>query len=771
MLLLPPSAPIFKLVNYKDFPVNPARLIMPCLRWLPFGLLLALSLPLLADHPDEGFPPPANPREFHEQEWQRIVRGLTTAPEESPLASTQADYDALYYHLTIDVRAYSTHMIYGAVEIHARSLAESLDSLVLDLCSDLTVDSVIVGELIRPFLHNGHQLIVALDRIYGVSEVAVGTVYYHGTPCATNLFNSFDYYNRSVGSNAIPSIATLSEPYGARDWWPSKNLPQDKADSVRISIIVADTLTATSNGILESVVELAPDSRVFTWFEKHPIATYLVSLNATNYATFSDWYTALNGDSMPIVHYTYPERLNYAQTSWNVLPAMMDFCADTYGEFPFVDEKYGHTMFRVLGGMEHQCNTSYGRGITNGQHNYDYIVIHELAHQYFGDAVTLETWPDIWLNEGFASYSEALWIEHLSDFEAYRSYMLTPGDLGVVDPSGPIYDPASLFNNNTVYHKGAWILHILRGVLRDDSLFFAIVRGYYQRHLYETANTQEFLACASDLAGFDITPYLWTYLYRTNRPHFTVSFGTGVLDGLPRTAARICQTQTDPDTTFQTRLDLEFSDPEDTTVSVINSQWNERYYFDLGWTPDELQVDPLDWVLKSVQSEELPVTVLNTALTAGFESLPYRDTLVAIGGDPPYAWSLLSGTLPPGIVLAANGVISGSSSAVGFFPFSLRVRDMSGISDSVAFTLEIGSSLVAPRELTVYRTALTDITLRWSPVAAADSYYVYRALLPDLSDATRIAVTALAKAQDQLPPSDPDVFIRRFYFVTAVNYP
>ncbi len=721
-----------------------------------------------AEMPPDDATPPANPAEFHAQEWQRIRAGLK-AYAEFPLTSTETDYDVLYYDLTVDVRNYSAHTILGRLDLTARSVVEDLDELVLDLCSQLTVDSAIVGGEPRLVTRDGHQLTIELDRVYGETEIVNATIYYHGVPCNTNLFPSFIWYNRPVASNIIPTIATLSEPYGARDWWPCKNDPYDKADSMRISIIVADTLTATSNGVLEALTPIEPTSQMFTWFERHPIASYLVSLNATNFASFGDWYVALNGDSMPITHYVYPERYWPAVASWDSLPAMMQFCANLWGEYPFVDEKYGHTMFNVLGGMEHQCNTSYGRGLTNGQHTYDYVVLHELAHQWFGDAVTLATWPDIWLNEGFASYSEALWVERQGGSPALQSYMLNPSQDGVTDPSGPVYDPAELFNSNTVYNKGAWILHILRGVVRNDSLFFGFMREYYNRHRYASATTEAMLSDASEILGFDVAPYLHAYLYRTNRPDYRVSFGSGNVDGVLRTAVRIHQVQTDPDTTFQTRLDLRFGSPGNTLVSVINAERRQRFFFDLGWTPGSLTVDPDNWVLKNVEMEPLAPTVLNTEVADGLASFAYNDSLVAIGGTTPYSWTVVSGTLPPGMALNPAGILIGTTYSVGSFPFSARVSDAVGDADTANFVLNMQTPLTPPQQVSVYRTGATSITLRWRRVMYADSYYVYRATSGDLSDAEHIRTTSNNKMQDDIPPGEPNAIIRRFYYIVAVR--
>ncbi|MBU1982928.1 M1 family metallopeptidase, partial [bacterium] len=639
-------------------------------RFLCIALLSAvLALASLAETPDpwdEDYPPPANPDEFHDLDALKL-RGLYERLQDLPLLSTQADFDALYYDLTLDLRNFSGQTIAGDVTILARSTAPDLDELVLDLCSTFTVDSVVVAGSARPFTLTGNLLTIQLDRVYVENELVQARVVYHGTPCQTSLYTSFSYYNRPVGPRFIPSIATLSEPYGARDWWPSKNHPADKADSVRISLIVADTLTATSNGVLESVTIIPPSSKKFTWVERYPISTYLVCANATNYAFYRDWYVSPGGDSLPLDHYPYPERLANAIESWNRLPQMMGYCEQMFGEYPFRNEKYGHTMFNWGGAMEHQCNTSYGRSITNGAHNYDHIVLHELAHQWWGDEITLATWPDIWLNEGFASYSEALWYAHVYGPDMLREYQTSSWGNDVVDPSGPVYDPTDLFSGNTVYDKGSWILHILRGALRNDSLFFAALREYRTRHAYGNATTTEFLGDVADVVGYDVTPYLYSYLYLTNRPHFAVSFGSGMVDGERVTVARIRQTQTDPDTTFRTRLDLRFTAAAETTMVLVeNSEWNERYYFELGFAPAGLAVDPSDWVLKAVTTESLPLTILNREVEETTAGEAYSDTLIAIGASSGMlTWSVVEGALPAGIELAPNGVLAGVAQEVG----------------------------------------------------------------------------------------------------------
>ena len=729
-----------------------------------------LACPLSAQEAE--FVPPLTPNAFHERECARL-RQIIEELQTRPLLSTQADYDAVYYDLTLDVRNFAASTIYGSAVILVRSLADDLDELILDLCSALSVDSVIgVGP--RPFTLSNNLLTIALDRAYLTGELVQVTVYYHGQPCSSSLFTTFTFFTRQAPFRQVPTIYTLSEPYGARDWWPCKNVPGDKADSVRISIIVADTLTATSNGRLESVTAIPPSSRRFTWVEHYPIASYLVSIAVTDYAHYTNWYVTQSGDSVPIEHYPYPELLTAARVSWNTLPAMMTVNAQLFGEYPFASEKYGHTMWSFpWTAMEHQCNTSYYAGMTDGHHTYDAIVQHELAHQWWGDDVTLASWPDIWLNEGFASYAEALWVEHLNGFAGYRNYLFASGGLRVTDPSGPVYNPTVLFDGNTVYNKGGWILHMLRGVLRDDSLFFAGLREYRARHAYGNATTEEFLSDVSSVAGYDVSPYLHAYLYRTNRPVFDVSFGGAWLNGAWQTVVRIRQSQINPDTTFCTRLDLRFQSGAGTLrVRVENRQRHERYYLPLPFLPAQVAVDPDDWVLKQVFFESLPLTVLTSALREGREGEIYADTLTAIGGSgDSLAWNLLSEDVP-GLNLSAEGVLAGTPLTDGDFALTVRVENEIGGADTLNLNLHVLSPLPAPCCLTA--CWLRDegvIALRWAAAADADSYRVFRARRFDMLDMEVLLVTADTVAFDSVAssPTNPDSLEVRFYQVTAAN--
>jgi aminopeptidase N len=737
------------------------------------GLVLAVMVLIAWAANGNNTPTPANPKQFHDQEAARIERGIE-AQAQLPLLSEETDYDVTYYNLDVDARNYSAQQMSGKVDIFARSVASDLNEIVLDFCATMTLDSVYAMGVPTTYTRNGAVLRVALNQVYGIGQAVNVRIVWHGTPCNTNENPSYSFYDRPVGSHTVPSVSTLSEPFGARDWWPCKDVVGDKADSARISITVADTVTAVSNGLLESTTVVPPSSRRFTWFESYPIDIYLICFAATNYAHFREWYIALNSDSMPIDLYPYPEYLSNAQVSWSNCPSMVTFLANTFGEYPFLREKYGMTNFQWAGGMEHQTNTFYGYQITTGDHTYDWIEVHELSHQWWGDRTTCATWPDVWLNEGMASYMEALWFEHLNGPQALRNYETNLNNNGVTDPSGPVYNPSVLFDGNTVYNKGSWILHMLRGVIHNDSLFFAAMRYYGAQHNYGVATTAQFLSDISTVVGYDVTPFLYTYLYRTNRPRYRVTMGRGIVDGQQHTVIRIRQTQTNPDTTFHTMLDLRFANAGDTARRRVEEyDWQQRYHFDLGFRPlaATFVLDPDDWVLKNMQAmDSTSLLILNANVDTAVVGVAYTDTLLASGSGT-RSWSILPGAMPQDLTLSTDGILSGTPDSSGDYPFRVRVQNSTGGADTVWFTLTVLPPPEPPTRVTVYCQPDGRVRLLWTAAAQADSYYVYRATHVDMSDAQHILTTASTIAYDSTAHiSSPDSSQVRFYQITTVRH-
>jgi len=558
------------------------------------GLLIASSL--RAGEP-EAFPVPT-PEEREQLRKSHIRIGGMKAPlstEESALASAQDDMDVQHYFLQLEFIP-STQRVTGAVSVVGKSLVNGFQHVVLDLAANMTVTQVRNGATNYAFTRPGDLLDVTLDRAYDADETFQLQVLYNGIPDATG-FGSISW-QKSSGAAVGSAVSTLSEPDGARTWWPCKDRPDDKA-TVEEWWTVPSTWIATGNGVLTGSGPNGTGKTQYKWLIHDPVTTYLVSVAATGYQSFSQTYTPLAGGSMPIVHYVYPEHLSNAQASFTPLPAMITFFAQKFGEYPFVEDKYGMSEFSWGGAMEHSTNTSYGTALVNGSHNYDYVIAHELSHHWWGDSVSPETWADVWLNEGFATYCEALWSENLGGPAAYRNYMNSFWNSLF---SGTVYNPSNLFGS-TVYDKGGWVQHMLRHVVGDAN-FFNAMRDWYTNHENGVGNTAQYQLQLEVRYGATLDFFFQEWVYGSGQPRYEYGWTTGSLgDGTYRTYVRIRQTQF-PATTFTMPVDLTLVTGAGNQVRTVwNNQLDQDFTLDTAVPVTGLLFDDQDWILK--QSETL----------------------------------------------------------------------------------------------------------------------------------------------------------------------
>lgn len=525
-------------------------------------------------------------------------------------------FDVTYYEidLTIDPE---NREIAGSVQVRARATVAGLEQITLDLLDNLHVTSVLSGSSALDFTHTGDELTVTLTHAYQAGELFELTIRYDGTPATlTGGFSAFDF-----GSHrGVPIISTLSEPFGARAWWPCKDHPADKADSVDIIITVPFPLTVASNGTLVEVTHNANGSTTFHWSERYPISTYLVSLAITNYEIFSDTYRVSENDSMEVQYYVYPEHLDAAREDFRVTVPMIESYSSTFGQYPFLAEKYAMAEFPWHGAMEHQTCTSYGAALIRGDHTYDWVIAHELAHQWFGDLITMQSWAHIWLNEGFATYAEALWAEHTGGRGSYHAYMARL-DPGFFPTSVFVYDSTSIAKlfSTTVYDKGAWVLHMLRHVIGTD-LFLHALREYGARFSFGNATTEDFRSVCESVAGQDLEWFFEQWVYGVYRPTYEYGWSDSTSGSHHIVTLDLNQAQTNAGL-FKMPLDvLLTSASRDTTCVIWDSLKSQRFQFVLNEPVTELALDPEDWVLKKLR--RMPSSVVGSAKPASFTLFP-----------------------------------------------------------------------------------------------------------------------------------------------------
>lgn len=498
------------------------------------------------------------------------------------------NYDVLHYRFdwTLD---YDRRHIEGRVTVEARSLAPELRVIDLHLDHSMAVTAVRSGQNALSFTHSGNLITITLPHSVPAEGRFEVTIEYHGLPQAGLNFSTHE---------TSPIIWSLDEPADARHWFPCYDYPSDKA-TADIRITVPSSMVAASNGTLTGILVNSSDTVTYIWREEYPISTYLIFLAATNYQVLTDTYTS-GTDSMPLRYFAYPEHLEAAREDFSITVSMIEYFADIFGEYPFFKEKYGMAEIPGRTSMEHQTCTSIADQLVLGTHSYDHIIAHELAHQWWGDLVSPKEWADIWLNEGFASYSEALWDEHLFGFPGLRIRMADFKERYFRGHEGnehPIYDPPEGHLFCIIeYKKAAWVLHMLRHLTGEED-FWKILRTWGEEFAYSAADTEDFRSVCEGITGEDLKWFFDQWIYGSGYPRFR--FGWILHNGV----TRIIIEQAQNNQTFSGPLDIRFELPSGgRTETVWIDEKSESFSFLFPENPSEIRLDPDGWVLCDIMN-------------------------------------------------------------------------------------------------------------------------------------------------------------------------
>jgi len=419
------------------------------------------------------------------------------------VSSNQYKIDVWHYDLDLDLYP-KEKMLKGIAEITGIILQPEIDRIDLNFYDNLTIKELTLNSLSARFENEGTRLSVFLDgsRI----DTFKLKVIYEGTPKRTGL-SAFVFGE----INGMSAVYNLNEPSYASAWFPCNDIPSDKV-LLDMRITNDSSQTSVSNGVLVSK-ELNRDRMTYHWKTYYPISTYLICLYSSTYAEFGDKYISATGDTMPIQYYVFPNHLEEAKIDFKDTPKMIEFFAKTFGEYPFLKEKYGIAEFLwQMGAMEHQTITGIGSSFVGGKNFFEDVYVHELAHHWWGNAVGPASWKDIWLNEGFSTYSEALYVESKSGKEALQSKMLSKFS---DEFSSILYDPGKNLFGTTIYDKGAWVLHMLRWEV-GDSIFFDILKTYFEMYKYRSASTSDFIRVCENLSKRDLSKFFNQWVYSGN---------------------------------------------------------------------------------------------------------------------------------------------------------------------------------------------------------------------------------------------------------------
>lgn len=519
-----------------------------------------------------------------------------------------ANYDLKYHRLEWQVNP-EVFYIKGAVTSYFVPLITAFNDIYFDFSNALSIDSIVYhGSNLVYTQPVGNVLQITLPAIIPQNTLDSITVFYQGTPVPTSGFGSF--IQSSHLSDSI--IWTLSEPYGALEWWPCKQDLNDKIDSIDVIVTTPKKNRVGSQGLLVNETTVGLD-KVYHWKHRYPIPAYLISIAITNYAAYSD-IAPLSMGNLEILNYVYPEdSLVMAGQSPDIIPIMQLY--DTlFTPYPFMNEKYGHAQFGWGGGMEHQTMSSMV--------NFSFsLMAHELAHQWFGDKVTCGSWKEVWLNEGFATYLTGLSHKFLAP-TWWRIWRESTINNIVSQPDGSVYNTdtvnvSRIFSSRLTYNKGAYLLRMLEWKLGNQN-FFQGLRNYLNDNnlAYSYAMTADLKNHLESISGLNLTEFFNDWFYGEGFPSYQISFtqsGNNV-------SFTVNQTQSDPSVSFyEMPIPIYVKGQGFDTTYVFDHQFSGQVFnATVPFTVDSVFFDPELWIISAnnsiVLSVEEPETIVEDVI-------------------------------------------------------------------------------------------------------------------------------------------------------------
>lgn len=563
------------------------------------------------------------------------------ASQPSAQISHEAKYDVKFVHLNLNVERINKN-VGGNVLTVATVTAAALDTFMTLLHQNHVVDSVYFNGAPLSTFRQDSMIKGGLPAPLTNGTTFTTVVYYHGTaPSGGSAIGSGFSSANSWYGGGNRATWSLSESIVAYHWWPCKQMLTDKIDSSWVFITTDSTNKAGSNGILTNVVTVGNKKR-YEWKSHKPIAYYLISVAVSRFKEYNLYAKPqyLNGDSILIQNYIDASAFNNAgwnssdKVELNKMPQTMNFLCDMYGMYPYYKEKYGHCMVPLGGGMEHTTMTTIGF--------FDfYIDAHELGHQWWGDQVTCKSWGDIWINEGFASYTEHLAAEYL-DPSSFSGNLAGVHNNVMSQTGGKIFFTGAdtlnsnrIFDSRLTYDKGGAIIHTLRFVTNNDSVWFNTLRGFQNMYKNSTASAIDFQNYYQTATGINPTQFFAQWYYGEGYPTFNVKYNVD-RDTL---FLQSIQTTSKPSVTPLFITPMEYwigrQGLQDTTIRVMHTTNTEFYKIPLHGTVTTISVDPNNWVInKAIGPVEDTTLGMPPVVVTGMPVDLSTERALAIGPNP-----------------------------------------------------------------------------------------------------------------------------------------
>jgi aminopeptidase N len=488
-----------------------------CKGQLSVLLLACAAISLSAQTSSQPAKPAVAPAVVKEPTHEDLLRGA--------YGPYRANNDLLFYHLDLRVDP-DKKFISGTNTIRFKMLQDG-GRIQLELYPTLKIDRIAMGSETLKYDRDGGTFYVDFPKTLRAGHTYSIDVHYSGNPTETGRFGCFTFKKDTTGH---PWINTACEETGAYVWWPNKEQWRDEPqEGMLITVAVPNGLMDVSNGKFMGKKDLGDGYTRWDWRVHYPINNYDVALNIGNYVHFGDKF-----EGLPLDYYVLPEDLEGAKRQFAQVPGMMKAYYHYLGEYPF--KKDGYKLVDVpYSGMEHQSAVAYGNHFANGYLNrdwtgvgistrFDFIIIHESGHEWFGNAITAADKSDMWIHEGWTTYLESLYVEYTYGHDDAMKYInaykkKVKNDRPIIPARGTNAEPPQ-----DQYFKGALFINTLRSIVNDDTKWWAMLRGYYQKYKYQNIMTEDIISYFNQQTGMDLTPVFRQYLWHTAIPTLELKF-------------------------------------------------------------------------------------------------------------------------------------------------------------------------------------------------------------------------------------------------------
>ena len=439
------------------------------------------------------------------------LRGMLTPP--------RSCYNVTYYDLQLAINL-KKHLISGSNTIYFENVND-FDSLQVDLFPIMKIEKIVFAGQELKFRREFSAVFVKFPEKQLKGNNRSITIYFSGVPQVAKSppWNGGFVWKKDPEGRDWVGVAC--EGTGASSWWPCKDHLSDKPDSMQMSFTVASGPMCVSNGNLRDTINNHDGTTTWRWFVSYPISNYNVTLNIAWYSHFHDTYIS-NNVHLDLDYYVLSDNLQTARQHFQQVETMLACFEKYFGPYPFPRDGYALVETNYWG-MEHQSAIAYGNNYENNNYGFDFIIVHESAHEWWGNNVSCSDVADLWIHESFATYAEYLYLECTQGFDAALSY--AKNQRWKIADNYPIIGPYNVnfqgtVHDNDMYNKGAWMLITFRNVLNNDSVFFSILKRIQGHFALKTINTNELITYISELAGNDYTAFFTQYLRFPTPPIF-----------------------------------------------------------------------------------------------------------------------------------------------------------------------------------------------------------------------------------------------------------